>query len=54
MKKEPGSEFWVNMMSENNKIGILASGGNRSFDLQRKENCEMEKKRKIEMKKKNV
>ena len=53
MMTEPDREFPVNMMSDQNNVGILARVGHWLFDLQRKENCEREKKRKIEMKMKN-
>ena len=44
---EPDCEFPVNMMSDQNNVGILASVGHWLFELQRKENCEMEKKRRL-------
>ena len=54
MMSRPDREFPVKMMSDQNNVGILASVGHWLFDLQRKKNCEMKKKRKIEMKIKNV
>ena len=51
---EPDREFQVNMMRDHNNVGILASVRHCLFHLQKMENCEVEKKRKIELKMKNV
>ena len=54
MMMEPDCEFPVNMMSDKNNVGILASVEHWLFDLPRKENYAMENKRKIKRKMKHV
>ena len=44
---EPDCDFTVTMMGGQNDVGILGGVGNWLFELQRKENCEMNKKRKL-------
>ena len=48
------SEFPVKIKGDKNKVGILGSVVHWLLDLKRKENSEMEKKRKIEINMKNV
>ena len=43
--KEPDCDFPVTLMGDQNVVGILGGVGNWLFELQRKENCEMNKKR---------
>lgn len=56
MMTEPDCDFPVTMMSDQNDVGILARVDYWLFELQRKENCEMMKKKKKrkEIKIKNV
>ena len=44
---EPDCDLPGTLMCDQNDVGILGRVGNWLFELQRKENCEMNKKRKL-------
>ena len=43
----PDCDFPGTLMGDQNDVGILGGVGNWLIELQRKENCEMNKKRKL-------
>ena len=47
MMTEPDCDFPVTLMGGQNDVGLLGGVGNWLFELQRKENCEMNKKRNL-------